>query len=138
MNRRVHRVERREVVDVGEEAGRLDDVGEGAAGGVEHGREIAQRLSAWPRRLGELAGRRIAAELAGAEHEVAGLDRLAVRPGRRGGVRADGSTGHAPSLAAVDGRGGDERRARARAVEQPERELVRDRPAASSAPSSEG
>ena len=40
----VDRVERREVVDVGQEARRLDDVGERAAGRVEHGLEVAQRL----------------------------------------------------------------------------------------------
>ena len=39
----VHRVDRREVADVGEEDRRLHDVRPGAAAGVEHGREVLER-----------------------------------------------------------------------------------------------
>src|SRR4029079_18244540 len=96
----VHRVERREVVDIGEEAGCLHDVGEGAARGVEHGRQIPEGLGGLRLdTVGELTRRRIRAQLAGAEHEIVRGDRLAVRAaGWWRSIRADGSAAHADLL----------------------------------------
>ena len=84
----VDRVDRREVVDVGEEDGRLDHVGEGRAR-RHRGRRARLRsarsacASTPPSTSSPVAGS--SAELAGAEHEVVGHDGLA--------VRADGGRG---------------------------------------------
>ena len=92
MNRRVDRVDRREVGDVGQEDRRLDDVRPGQAGGVEDGREVAQGpLGLGLDAVDELAGRRIEPELAGAEEEPVGRDRLAVRADRRRGAASSRS-----------------------------------------------
>src|SRR5215211_4768909 len=81
---RIGRVDVREVPDVGEEHGRLDDVREAAAAGVENGLEVLDRplqlrLDA---ALDELAAPGIEPDLPGAEHEVVCRDGLAVRPDR--------------------------------------------------------
>ena len=66
----------------------------------------------------------------GAEHEVVGRDRLAVRPDRRAARRScsrlDGSS-RPPPQSAVDGRRGDERRARPRGSRGDRRPAPRER-----------
>ena len=98
------------VVHVGEEDGRLDNLGEVGAGLLENRPHVLHHL------LGlcldgvarELALARDQADLAGHVKGVAGLDRLRVRPERRGGlVGGDDLLAHgAHGEVTRDGRGG--------------------------------
>ena len=85
----VDRVERGEVVDVGQEAGRLDDVGEGAARPHRaRPRGCAGRARPAPRRRRRARrSRGPRPSWPGAEDEVVGRDRLAVRARRRAARR---------------------------------------------------
>ena len=93
-------VQRGEVVGVGVEDRCLDDVGHRRPGGIEDGREVAERLlGLCLDAVGGRAGRRVDARGAGAEHQAAGDDCLAVRAEcRRGILGADCVCGHGSSF----------------------------------------
>src|SRR4051794_31213770 len=93
----VDRVESREVVHVGQEARRFDNVAHRQSRGVEDGSQIEQDALglSLDTALHELPGRRIEARLTGHEDETASVDRLAVARHGRGGVAGlDGASGH--------------------------------------------
>ena len=93
----------------------LSDVAERGAGGVEHGRQVAQRaVGLGLDAVEELAGRGVDADLPAAEHEAVGGDALAVGPEGAGRVaRGDRGSGHGclpGSPAAGEDRGREDER----------------------------